>query len=235
MKKAIIFVLVALLALTGCVNVQMYADEPLPTVAPAVMDAPAATQAPAAPDGSAAMEAPAAPEAPVSATEAPAASEAPVSATEAPAPRTYAFTFTANTLDGETVTEAYFGEHDLTMVNVWASWCGPCRSELSELGELYTKLPENVGFLSVTIDDPADLKDAKALLQQNGCAFSCLDGQASEGLINGFLNQVMAIPTTIFFDRNGNQVGEWIVGVPQGGGSVSDAYLAEIQARLNGK
>ena len=225
MKKAIIFVLVALLALTGCVNVQMYADEPLPTVAPAVMDAPAATQAPAAPDGSAAMEAPAAP-------------EAPVSATEAPAPRTYAFTFTANTLDGETVTEAYFGEHDLTMVNVWASWCGPCRSELSELGELYTKLPENVGFLSVTIDDPADLKDAKALLQQNGCAFPCLDITSSQELSDEILPQVMAIPATLFFDRSGNLVGNMVIGAPERNGSVVEGYLYEIQNRLaqvNGK
>ena len=221
MKKTIIFVLIAMLALTGCVHVRTYGQEPLPTVTEAPKADP--TAAPAV------IEAPAATEAPVSETAAPAADAS---------AQDFAFPFTAVTLDGDTVTEAFFQEHDLTMVNVWASWCPPCRGELSELGELYGKLPENVGFLSVTIDDPADLKDAKALLQQNGCAFTCLDGQGSEGLINGFLNQVMAIPTTIFFDRNGNQVGEWIVGVPQGGGSVSDAYLAQIQTRLtqvNGK
>ena len=148
-------------------------------------------------------------------------------------PAEYAFSFTARTLDGEEVTEEAFGRYDLTMVNVWASWCGPCRSEMGELGELYGKLPENVGFLSVTVDDPGDLMEAKAILEQNGCAFPCLDGQASAGLMNGFLNKVMAIPTTIFFDRSGNQVGEWIVGVPQGKGAVSDAYFAEIQARLD--
>jgi thiol-disulfide isomerase/thioredoxin len=145
----------------------------------------------------------------------------------------YAFTFSAQTLDGKEVTEAFFGQHDLTMVNVWASWCGSCRGELGELGQLYQELPANVGFLSVTIDDPADLADAKALLEQNSCAFPCLDGQASAGLTENVINKVMAIPTTLFFDRNGNQVGEWIVGVPQGSGSVSDAYMAEIQVRLD--
>ena len=150
----------------------------------------------------------------------------------------YAFSFTAQTLNGETVTEEFFGQYDLTMVNIWASWCGPCRGELSELGALYEKLPENVGFLSVTVDDPGDLADAKALLEQNSCAFSCLDGQGSEGLMKNLLSRVMAIPTTVFFDRAGNEVGDWIVGVPQGKGSVADAYLAEIQTRLdllNGK
>ena len=154
------------------------------------------------------------------------------------APASYAFTFSAKTLDGETVTEAFFGRYDLTMVNVWASWCPPCRGELSELAALYGKLPENVGFLSVTVDDPGDLSDAQALLEEHGCAFPCLDGQGSPGLMAGFLNQVMAIPTTLFLDKNGNQVGQWIVGVPQGSASASDAYLNEIQARLdelNGK
>ena len=152
---------------------------------------------------------------------------------QAAPPAEYAFTFSAQTLDGETVTEAILGQYDLTMVNVWASWCPPCRGELGELGTLYGRLPENVGFLSVTVDDPQDLKDARELLEKAGCAFLCLDGQASAGLMGGPLSRVMYIPTTLFLDRSGNQVGEWIVGVPQGKRSVADAYLSEIQARLS--
>ena len=155
-----------------------------------------------------------------------------------PGPVEYAFTFTAQTLEGEDVTEEVFGRYDLTMVNVWASWCGPCKSELPELAELYGKLPENVGFLSITVDDPQDVKEAKALLEENGCTFPCLDSQTSTGLFKNFLGKVNAIPTTVFFDRSGNEVGGWILGVPQGGDSVSDAYLQQIQNRLdqlNGK
>ena len=215
MKKtvAILMILMLLLA-AGCRKKAYRASEPQ-----------AATAAPAA-EAAVTMAPPAVP----TVTEAPAQVSA--------EPIRYAFSFSAQTLDGATMTEAFFGQHDLTMVNVWASWCPPCRGELGELGQLYQKLPANVGFLSVTIDDPGDLADAKTLLEQNGCAFPCLDGQASDGLMRGFLNDVMAIPTTIVFDRSGNQVGEWIVGVPQGSGSVSDAYWNEIQTRLdelNGK
>ena len=210
MKKLVAISLILLILAAGCRKAQ--------------------TNAPASP----AAEPPAPTSVP--ATEPPAAEQpkaAPVPETEAPeAGEPYAFSFTAQTLDGDTVTEAYLGAHDLTMVNVWASWCGPCRSELKELGQLYGKLPENVGFLSVTVDDPGDLADAKALLEENGCAFPCLDGLGSEGLWNGFLNQIMAVPTTVFFDKAGNQVGQWILGVPQGS-SVTDAYMAEIQARLD--
>lgn len=181
-----------------------------------------------------AAEAPAeVPEAAAASQPAPTAQAQPASPENAPTePIEYAFTFTARTLDGETVTEEYFSRYDLVMVNVWASWCGPCRSELSELGQLYKNLPANVGFLSVTVDDPGDLADAKALLEENGCAFPCLDGQGSPGLMTGFLRKMSAIPTTLFFDSRGNQVGQWIVGVPQGSGSVSDAYMTEIRARL---
>ena len=163
-------------------------------------------------------------------TEGPAVSE-PAQAPAAPA-GDYAFAFTARTLDGKEVTEAFFGQYDITMMNVWASWCGPCCNELPDLGELYGKLPENVGFLSVTIDDPEDLGEAQALLQENGCAFPCLDGQASPGLTENVINQVMAIPTTLFFDRNGNQVGTSILGAPERDGFVVEGYLYELQARL---
>jgi len=216
MKKILACLLIFLLLGAGCrapgtaqaAPTPASAAEPAPTEAPqaepAVTEAPVEEAAPAPEEESAPSEAPA----------------------------EYAFSFTAQTLEGETVTEAIFSEHDLTMVNVWASWCPPCRGELSELGALYDKLPENVGFLSVTVDDAGDLPAAAKLLEQHGCAFTCLDGQGSPGLMAGFLGQVMAIPTTIFFDRAGNQVGQWIVGVPQGSGSVSEAYLAEIEARL---
>ena len=220
MKKAIALLLILLLA--GC-----------QTINSTTSAAPAATEAVSSTAELTAESAPAATEA-VSPTAEPTAEPAPA----ADETIEYAFSFTAKTLDGEEVTEAFFGQYDLTMVNVWASWCPPCRGELAELGELYGKLPENVGFLSVTVDDPGDLKDAKALLEQNNCTFPCLDGQASAGLTKNLLGRVMAIPTTVFFDRAGNEAGEWIVGVPQGKGSVADAYLANIQARLdllNGK
>ena len=220
MRKILVFIVVLLMLSTaaGCQHVREYIEN-----APVA----AVTAAPTE------QAAPAAQEQPKDDVPAPVQPQ-----TDETQPVRYAFTFTAKTMEGETVTEEYFGQYDLTMVNVWASWCGPCLSELGELGELCGRLPQNVGFLSVTVDTPDALQDAKARLQENGCTFPCVDGQGSEGLLNGFLYDVMAIPTTVFFDRSGNQVGEWIVGVPQSSGSVADVYLSEIQARLgqmNGK
>ena len=215
MKKTIA-ILLLLLLLAGCqkVNTEAAPAAPAPTPAPTAEPEPAPTEEPPAEAAE---------------TEAPQAEAAPAQ---------YAFTFSAKTLEGQKVTQEFFSQYDLTMVNVWASWCGPCKSELPELAELYGKLPENVGFLSITVDDPQDVKEAKALLEENGCTFPCLDSQTSTGLFKNFLGKVNAIPTTVFFDRSGNEVGGWILGVPQGGDSVSDAYLQQIQNRLdqlNGK
>ena len=170
-------------------------------------------------------------EAPASAPEVTDDSTAAPAAT-AEAPAAYAFPFTAKTLEGETMTEAVLGQYDLTMVNVWASWCPYCIEELPGLQTLYQSLPENVNFLSVTVDDPKDLDAARALLQQNGCTFPCLDGVSSPGLMNGFLRNVMSLPSTLFLDRNGDQVGKWIIGAPRSIGAVADVYGAEIRARL---
>ena len=209
--KNIVAILLMLLLITGCGQ----ANTPAPAAEAIAAPTSAPTSAPTA-------EPSAEPSAEPASTEAAAA--------EAPA---CAFAFSAKTLDGEKVTQDFFLQYDLTMVNVWASWCGPCQGELKELGQLYGRLPENVGLLSITVDDPGDLDDAKALLEQNGCAFPCLDAGSSSGLYRNFLGKVQAIPTTIFFDRTGNQVGQWIVGVPQSKGSVSDAYMAQIQSRLD--
>ena len=113
------------------------------------------------------------------------------------------------------------------------SWLQFNRRCLGEARSRENPLMERLNFLSITVDDPGNLSDAKAILEENGCTFPCLDGQGSAGLMGGFLSRVMAIPTTLFLDSRGNEVGDWMLGVPQTGSSVTDAYLSEIQARLS--
>ena len=117
---------------------------------------------------------------------------------------------------------------------------GPYSQAISANGFLFTSgqvafIPETGEVDGTTIESQARrcCLNLQALLEENGCTFPCLDGQGSAGLMGGFLSRVMAIPTTLFLDSRGNEVGDWMLGVPQTGSSVTDAYLSEIQARLS--
>ena len=157
--------------------------------------------------GCAAKEEPAkAPEA----TKAPAADAAP----EVDAPIGIMSDFTAADLDGNEVTpQSAFGGYKLTMVNVWGTFCGPCISEMPDLGELSDELAEQdiriVGIVSDAMGydgttDAAIVEAAKEIVTETGADY--LHIVPSQDLM-GLLYQIQAVPTTFFVDENGCQVG----------------------------
>ena len=62
--------------------------------------------------------------------------------------------FETKDIDGNPVkSEDIFAKNEITMVNVWATWCGPCRSELEELGEIDRRLAaKNCAVVGICID-----------------------------------------------------------------------------------
>ena len=125
--------------------------------------------------------------------------------------------FSAETLTGETVTEAIFAEADLTIVNLWGTFCGPCIGEMPTLGMLHEEL-ENVQVLGIVLDcndqfggaDPAQVKVALDIMAQSGASYPSLVLNESLAVI-GMAN-FQYIPTTLFVDNEGNLVGTEIVG-----------------------
>lgn len=104
-----------------------------------------------------------------------------------------------------------YASHKLTLVNLWASWCGPCVREMPELEKLYKKYgPQGLAVVGVLLDasDRTGLKDAKALIEQTGVTYPSVIP------VNSFLRQINSqyIPVTVFVDETGNQIGEVIVG-----------------------
>ncbi|MBQ9968742.1 MAG: TlpA family protein disulfide reductase [Oscillospiraceae bacterium] len=125
--------------------------------------------------------------------------------------------FSAETLDGETLTEAVFSQADLTVVNLWGTFCGPCIQEMPTLGALHEEL-EDVQFLGIVLDcndqyggiDPDQAELAADIMAQAGAEYDCLVLNQSLAMI-GMAN-FQYIPTTLFVDRDGNIVGTEIVG-----------------------
>ena len=126
-------------------------------------------------------------------------------------------TFEGKDLDGNTVkSDELFSANAVTVVNFWFTTCNPCVGELAELDALNKELAEKGGSLigvnTFTLDgDEAAISEAKDVLAKKGAAYQNVyfnsDGEAGK-----FTTNIFAYPTTYVVDRNGNIVGEPIVG-----------------------
>lgn len=122
--------------------------------------------------------------------------------------------FTATDLDGNTVTESIFQEKELTVLNIWGTFCGPCIGEMPELGDWAKEMPDNVQILGLIIDingeeDTIHRDLAVDITQEAGADFTNLIANMDFAPI---LKDVVGVPTTLFVDGDGNIVGDPIVG-----------------------
>ena len=125
--------------------------------------------------------------------------------------------FEGKDLDGNAVkSDELFSGNAVTVVNFWFTTCNPCVGELAELDALNKELAEKGGSLigvnTFTLDgDEAAISEAKDVLAKKGATYQNVyfdsDGEAGK-----FTANIFAYPTTYVIDRNGNIVGEPIVG-----------------------
>ena len=138
--------------------------------------------------------------------------------------------FSTYDMEAQPVDESIFSGYDLTMVNIWATWCGYCVQEMPELAKLKDMLPENVNLITICDDATTETELAYNILQQTGATnFQTLMG--TQEIYDQFLYQVYAFPTTYFLDSEGNPVGQPIVGVPDLE-DAAGAYYGVIQEVL---
>ena len=125
--------------------------------------------------------------------------------------------FEGKDLDGNAVkSDELFSGNAVTVVNFWFTTCNPCVGELSELDELNKELAKKGGALigvnTFTLNgDEAAISEAKDVLAKKGATYQNvyfdLDGEVGK-----FTTNIFAYPTTYVVDRNGNIVGDPIVG-----------------------
>ena len=120
----------------------------------------------------------------------------------------------------EVKSSTLFGENTVTVVNFWFTTCSPCVGELAELEALNKQLAEKggavVGINSFTLDgDKAAIAEAKDILAKKGVSYKNIwfDSKSEAGKLTSGL---YSYPTTYVVDKNGNIVGEPIVGAITG-------------------
>ena len=125
--------------------------------------------------------------------------------------------FEGKDLDGNEVkSDELFSANAVTVVNFWFTTCNPCVGELGDLDALNKELADKGGALigvnAFTLDgDETAISDAKDVLAKKGAAYQNVyfDSSSAAG---AFTANIFAFPTTYVVDRNGNIVGEPIVG-----------------------
>ena len=125
--------------------------------------------------------------------------------------------FEGKDLNGNPVkSDDLFSKNAVTVVNFWFTTCNPCVGELSELDALNKELAKKGGALigvnTFTLDgDEAAISEAKDVLAKKGVTYQNVYF-ASDGEAGRFTTNIFAYPTTYVVDRNGNIVGDPIVG-----------------------
>ena len=124
--------------------------------------------------------------------------------------------FEGKDLDGNSVDSSLFANNAFTVVNFWFSGCKPCVDEMDDLEALNQRIKEQggevIGVNTETLDGNADnITTAKKILESAGASFRNIyfdpNGEAGK-----FALGIMAFPTTCVVDRQGNIVGEPIMG-----------------------
>ena len=115
--------------------------------------------------------------------------------------------FTSKTLDGESFTSDYFAKYDVTVINVWATWCQPCVSELEHLEKLNnTYSDKNVSCIGILFDsgDDGAVFQAKSILASKGATYMQLEmSEKAHELLEQPYNMT-SLPTTFFVNSNGD-------------------------------
>ena len=118
------------------------------------------------------------------------------------------------TVNGEAFTEKDFSKYELTMVNVFATWCTACVKEIPDVEKLYQEMKDKgvniVGVVTDTVDDTGEnaeaIELAKKIAEKTGATYPFLKPDSTQ--FNGRLIGIEALPETFFVDKDGNIVGD---------------------------
>ena len=135
--------------------------------------------------------------------------------------------FSALDIYGEAVDSDIFADYDLTMLNIWGTFCGPCIMEMPDLGEMAAAMPEGTQLVGLVGDalDAQTIELAQTIAETTGAAYPHI--VPNKELYDYLYRNIAFFPTTLFIDSKGNTVGEPLIGAMN-----RVLYEAELKKRL---
>ncbi|MBO4378790.1 MAG: TlpA family protein disulfide reductase [Clostridia bacterium] len=112
--------------------------------------------------------------------------------------------FTVTDTDGNTFTLSdALKDHEAAVINLWATWCPPCRLEFPFLNEAYEQYGDRVAFISLTIEKEDTQEAIEAFRREHGIDLPM--SWDADYKMYGYM-QAVGIPATVVVDRFGNAV-----------------------------
>lgn len=142
--------------------------------------------------------------------------------------------FSTQDVNGNAYTKDIFQDYDLTLVNIYTTWCTPCVQEMPELDKLYQQMKDKgvnvIGVVLDVLDEKgeivqSDLERAQTLVERTGVSYLTLLPDST--YMNGRLIGIEGFPETFFVDKDGNIVGE-----TYSGSGDYDYWLSVVETEL---
>lgn len=140
--------------------------------------------------------------------------------------------FKGKDFDGNDVDESLFSKNEATLVNFWFNGCSACVNEMPALEEFSKKLKEQgaelIGINAGTASDEKGLAEAKDILSKQGVTYRNLILPND----HEYVRKIFSFPTTVIVDKNGNIIGDPIVGAIEDGKKQAEILkvIEEIKA-----
>ena len=119
---------------------------------------------------------------------------------------------TMDILDGNVIkSEEFYKEKPLTLVNVWGTFCGPCKEEMPDLAKLYDEYKDKMNFLGVVVDTnvsmDTNVEEAQKIIKDSGVNYKNImpNPTTEDTLVN-----ITAMPTTFFVNSEGKVLGGFV-------------------------
>lgn len=118
--------------------------------------------------------------------------------------------FTAQDFDGNIIDETVFAGYQVTMINVWGTYCEPCKKEMPGLAELNAEY-QSSGFqmIGIPIDGETKRQEAIAIIEKTQANYRHLRVSTN---LKGFISDIRSVPYTIFVNEKGERIGNEYLG-----------------------
>ena len=114
--------------------------------------------------------------------------------------------FSAEDIEGNKIDNSIFKENKVTLVNVWATWCGPCVNELPEIQKVYSELKDKgIGVVGIVADGNDAEDTAKELIELENLKYKMIIPDSN--LEKNLISTLRGFPTSYVVDSEGKILG----------------------------